>query len=249
MGLVQDAAFELIQSDSRYLYTLVDISKNAKKIRSNYIGMSVPYIGIFTDGAEQWCKKIKVEAPNFNPAEKKYYTKLRLGHKLFELSYETFKSLLMEKLRESNEYFFRNRSSLEKIVGYYNVGTDVFKGEFCGNTILCSIYMPITTLGNKLSGSIIRDMSVIAGELAATFGCTEYPVLNYDDKQVAEYKDFHFYDKSPLKMNNDLGFVLFSILCSVNFATIFIENYFLEEIRVNHKNCGIDRLNPRLNIS
>ena len=78
---VQKAAFDLIQSDARFLYTLTNIHQNAHNIRSNYIMMCQPYIGIFADGAEQWCKKLRLEAPAFNEREKMYYTALRQGHK------------------------------------------------------------------------------------------------------------------------------------------------------------------------
>ena len=53
LSIVQKAAYELIQSDARFLYSLVNIQKNAKNINSNYIMMSQPYSGIFTDGAEK----------------------------------------------------------------------------------------------------------------------------------------------------------------------------------------------------
>ena len=69
---VQAAAFDLIQSDARFLYTLTDIHQKARNINSNYIMMCPPYIGMFPDGAEQWCKKLKLEAPAFNQREKTY---------------------------------------------------------------------------------------------------------------------------------------------------------------------------------
>lgn len=53
---VQKAAFELIQSDARFLNTIIDINTNAKNIDSNFLMMCQPYIGIFADGAEQWCR-------------------------------------------------------------------------------------------------------------------------------------------------------------------------------------------------
>ena len=34
-------------------FTLINIQKNTKNINNNYIMMSQPYIGIFTDGAEK----------------------------------------------------------------------------------------------------------------------------------------------------------------------------------------------------
>lgn len=106
LNKVQKAAFDLIQSDARFIYTLVDMQNNAKNINSNYVMMSIPYIGIFADGAEQWCKKIGLNAPRFNDEEKEYYVKLRQAHKLFEMSYEEYETLLLDKFHESDEYFY-----------------------------------------------------------------------------------------------------------------------------------------------
>lgn len=235
MNKVQTVAYELIQSDACFLYALTDIMKNAKNISSNYICMSLPYIGLFADGAEQWCEKLGSEAPRFTSNEKVYYTQLRQGHKLFEKSYEEYSTLIFEKLTESENYFYGIRSLREKLLGYYNVGTDLCGDEFCGNTILCSLYIPIKTLENKNVGPWIRDMSIVAGKLAAFFGCKELPLYRYDDNHIVKYADYHFYNNSPLKMNDDLGFLLFSILCSINYVIEFIENYFIEEIPQKYK--------------
>ena len=230
MNKVQEAAYKLIQSDARFLYALTDIMKNAPNIDSNYICMSMPYIGIFADGAEQWSKKVGLNIPRFNTEEKVYYTQLRQAHKLFGRTYQDFMDLLIMKLNESENYFYNIRSLHEKIVGYNNVGTDLCNGEFCGNTILCSMYIPIKTLGNENAGIWIKAMSVVAGKLAASFGCKEYPPYSYNESLTVTYKDYHFYRNSPLKMDNNLGFLLFSILCSINYTIEFIESYFLEEI-------------------
>lgn len=45
-----------------------------KNISGNYIMMSQPYIGLFTDGAEQWCQKLRLGARQFTDTEKIYYT-------------------------------------------------------------------------------------------------------------------------------------------------------------------------------
>lgn len=230
MNKVQKTAYELIQADARFLYTLTDISKNAQNISSNYICMSLPYIGLFTEGAEQWCKKVGLNSPRFNPNEKVFYTQLRQGHKLFEKSYENYATLLFKKFTESENYFYNIRSLREKIFGYYNVGTDLCNGEFCGNTILCSMYTPIKLLGNEGVESWIRGMSIVGGKLTAYLGCKEFPIYRYNDNIIVKYKDYHFYRSSPLKMNDDFGFLLFSILCSINYAIEFIENYFIDEI-------------------
>ena len=86
------------------------------------------------------------------------------------------------------------------------------------------------TLGNKTAGVSIRDINVIAGKLAAYFGCTDFPPYRYNDNISVGYRDYHFYKNCPLKLKTDLGFVLFSVLCSINYVTKFIDIYFIEEI-------------------
>lgn len=230
MNKVQKTAYELIKSDARFLYSLTDISKNVKNISSNYICMSLPFIGLFADGAEQWCKKVGLNTTRFNQTEKVFYTQLRQAHKLFEKSYEDYTTMLFKKFTESETYFYSIRRLREKIFGYYNVGTDLCNNEFCGNTILCSMYIPINILGNDGVGHWIRDMSIVAGKLGAFFRGEEFQVYRYNDNLIVKNRDYHFYENSPLKMNDDFGFLLFSILCSINYAIEFIENYFIDEI-------------------
>lgn len=119
LNKVQRAAYELIQADARFLYTLVDMSQNASNISSNYIMMCQPYIGIFADGAEQWCKKLGLKAPLFNEQEKNYYDALRQSHKLLEKTYSEYANLLMSKLAESDQYFYSIRSLREKVFGLH----------------------------------------------------------------------------------------------------------------------------------
>ena len=227
---VQQAAYELIQSDARFLYSLVIIQRQAKNIRGNYIMMGQPYIGLFTDGAEQWCKKLGLDAPQFNDAEKAYYTALRQSHKVYEMSYTDFKAALMDKFYTSDTHFYKIRRLREKILGYYNVGTDLCNNQFCGNTILGALYTPVNTLDKQQVGPWIRDISVVSGKLAGFFGCSNLPPYKYDEKICVKYNDYHFYKSCPLKTKNELGFILFSILCSINYAVEFIDKYFLEEI-------------------
>lgn len=230
MNKVQQTAFELMQADAKFLYALTDILQNAKNISSNFICMSLPYIGLFAEGTEQWCSKVGLNTPRFNANEKKFYTQLRLGHKLFDKNFLDYSTLLFEKFTESDDYFYSSRSLREKMFGYFNVGTDLCNGQFCGNTILCSMYIPIKTLDNENAGLWIKEMSVVAGKLAASLGCKEFPMYKYNDNLAVKYNDYHFYKNSPLKMNNDFGFLLFSILCSINYIIEFVENYFIEEI-------------------
>ena len=115
--------------------------------------------------------------------------------------------------------------------GVYYGGTDICNGEFCGNTILCALHTPIDDFEDKNSGDFISEMGVIVGKLAAYLGCRNFPPYNYDDiNNIVIYKDYHFYHNCPLVLKNDVGFVLFSILCNINYAIKFVENYFVENI-------------------
>ena len=230
LNKLQKAGFELIQSDARFVYTIIDIFENAKNIDSNYMSMCLPYIGVFADGAEQWCKKVGLDAPRFNDEEKEFYVKLRQAHKIYDLSFVEYKKLLFEKFNRSNEYFYNNRSLLEKVIGYYNVGADYCNGVICGNTILCAMYNPFNGFQEE-AGPKIRDLSVITGKLVGCICDMELDPFKYDDiNNVVTYKDYHFYKNCPIKLKNNLGFVLFSVLCSINFIIVFIETYFVEEI-------------------
>lgn len=227
---VQKTAYKLIQSDARFLYTLTHIQNNAHNIDSNYTMMCQPYIGIFTDGAEQWCRKVNFDAPQFNVIEKQYYARLRQSHKLYELSYSNYSSALMEKLGKSDAHFYELIDFPEKSLEYYNVGTDVCNGHFCGNTILCALYTPIDTLTVEKAGPWLRDISVISGKIAGFFHCLELPLYEHDDTLDVTYEDYHFFNNCPIKNKTELGFILFSVLCSINYAIQFIEHYFIEEI-------------------
>ena len=230
LNIIQKAAYELIRSDARFLYTLTTIRRRTTNVNSNYIMMSQPYIGLFADGADQWRRKIKMYAPPLTLEEKQYYSMLRQKHKLYELPYTEYKSLLIDKFKESDTYFYSNRSLLEKIIGYYNVGTDMFEGEYCGNTILCALYSPVELLTNKDVGPWIRDISIAAGQIAAFFGCDDYEPYRYNLNAYVKYKEFHFFENCPIRDKTEMGFLLFSMLCSINYAIKFIGEFFVDEI-------------------
>ena len=164
-----------------FLYAITDISQHAKNIKSNYICMSLPYMGIFAYGSEQWSRKIGLTAPSFNEKEKDCYIKIRQGHKLFEKNYEDYYKMLFDAFAESDKYFCKNRNLEGEILEYYNVGTDLCNGEFCGNTVLCMIYLPMDMLGSGIKKQSIIYMGYIAGKLAGYFGCNQLLVYKYND--------------------------------------------------------------------
>lgn len=226
---VQEVALDLIQADARYLYALTDITKNAQNIDSNYVCMSSPYIGLFADGTEQWCRKVGLNSPSFTKEEKNYYQQIRYSHKIFSKPFFSLRQELYNRFIESDKYFYDIRSDLEKIIGYSNVGADVFGKNFCGNTILCATYNPAISISN-INGEWLIKISEIAGKLAAYVGCTNLPIYEYDKNTIITFTDFHFFNRCPIKIKTFDYFIYFSILCSVNFAIEFIEKVFLDEI-------------------
>lgn len=229
LNKVQEAAFELVLEDSRFLLTLADIFKNAKNANNNYISMTLPYIGIFADGAEQWGRKVGFQVSKFSPEEKEYYSIIRGGHKLYEYSYDALKSILQNKLKESDDHFFKIRTPLEKIIGYRNFGADKVMGQYCGNTILCAAYNPFSPF-DSTSGLKVQKLSEVAGKLALFYGGGIITPYLYSDVLTLTYEDFHFEKSSPIKITSFEGFILFSMLCNINYAIVFIENFFKEEI-------------------
>ena len=232
MNKVQKNAYDLIQSDARYFYTLLDMNKNNENFNENIWLINLPYIGIFTDGTEQWYKKIKNnDAPKFNDIEKEYYQKIRNSHKFFDKSYKECKQLLLNMLKIHDKHFYDIRSLIEKIIGYKNIGIQVYKKEFIGNTILYNGYIPDLDMYKiKEYGKFIESVSKICGKLIDYTGATKLPIYKHDKNIFIDDKDYHFYNKSPLKIKTDLGFILLNILCSINYAIIFVEKCFVEEI-------------------
>lgn len=66
----------------------------------------------------------------------------------------------MQKFDESEKYFYSIRRLREKILGYSNVGVDLCKEEFCGNTILCALYTPFSFLGNENAAIWMKNILV-----------------------------------------------------------------------------------------
>ena len=60
---------------------------------------------------------------------------------------------------------------------------------------------------------------------------TNLEPFSYDDRNnIVKYRDYHFFRNSPIKLKNNLGFVLFCILCNINYIIEFLDKYFVEEI-------------------
>ncbi len=223
---VQKAAYSLMREDARFLFSLVDLFKNGCDLNDNYVCMSLPYIGLFADGAEQWCQKVGISVPRFTQEEKDFYSYLRASIKALERGYDDYTSSLKVMLQKSDEYFKGIRLPGQE--AYFNIGTDLFMGKYCGNTILCASYNKFDCFQEEI-GPKMRDISVIAGKIAAALECDRFPPYRHSNEKAIS-PDYHFFLNSPLKLKNDIGLLLFSIICAVNYAIVFIENFYVDEI-------------------
>ncbi len=213
------ASYALIKEDARFIYSLVKLCENSP-LKTNYMCMSIPYLGLFADGAENWCKKVGLKASIFSKEEKNFYSALRSNIKFYELGYDECRLLLWDELEKSDTFFRRGEE-------YYNMGVDLYGKEYCGNTILCGLYSPFG-LFDSVGGAKIRRLSVAAGRLAAFIGG---PTFSPYDIELcnAEPIDINYYNNNLLKLNDDIGLVLFSVLCSINYAVCFISNTIVGE--------------------
>lgn len=229
----QKAAKELIRSDLRYLFTVL---KNREGIKSNYIVSMMPYQSLIVDGAEAWIVAMNnsvpgaIDAPRFTPEEKKFYDAARQSIKLWELPYAQIYTLIKERYTESDRYFSSLCKPIAKRLQLYDIfGADLTEdGHFCGNTILDAIYLPRYDYADSAYGPNLRDMAVIGGKYIPIFDAMEAYAVNSELK--FRYEDYGGFVKSPVGNKFSFRFVLFSILCQINFVVYAVDQYVVPEI-------------------
>lgn len=225
---------ELIREDARFIYSVVDLAQKGK-INNNYFLMLTPFLGVFTDGAAKWGHKIKVDPPELDEEERYYYEQTRSASKLYEKSYHELRSLFDQAIAESDTCYYKKWSFLQRILGYYNYGVDIVDDRVCGNTILCSIYNP-RSLFKKETRLQLYEISIIAGKIVQYYLSNgEILLFKYNNSIRQKVEDYNIFTKTPLKMKSLDGFILFSIICSINHATYFTERLFIEEMPIKFR--------------
>ena len=226
----QLVAIKLMQNDLRFLYTVV---MNHKNIHSNYIVSAMPYIGVIIDGVEDWVKvynnshKIKINIPTFTDEEKVFYEELRSSIKIWNSTYDEVYKRLEKLYRESDDYFSSVCKPVAKILELYDIfGVDIVDGQYCGNTILGSFFVPGILFGDP-NGEHRKQMFAIGGRYTSLFGVIE----PYEIKRSMRfsYADYGGFVKSPVGNAFSDKFVLFSILCQVNFILKCVDEYLSDE--------------------
>ncbi len=226
----QKATVSLIKNDLRFIYTIL---KNKEIIKSNFFCMLFPFIGTIIDGAEDWIEafnnshKVKLDVPIFLEEERYFYEVLRSSIKMWDKSYCEVRQLLSDKYIESDKYFSNLCKPIAKTLKLYDIyGVDIANNKYCGNTILCSCYTPYYRFGQE-NGEQIKRLAVIGGKYISIFEATN--AYTVDTTMKFSFIDYGELKKSPVGNQFSDRFVLFSLLCQINFMLICIDGFVLEE--------------------
>ena len=210
------------------MYTLV---LNYKKIHSNYVTSAMPYIGVIIDGAEDWIKaynnsnKEKIKVPLFSDKEQAFYEDMRSSIKIWDRSYSEVYQRLEILYQKSEEYFSGKCKPIAKFLKLYDIyGADIVDRVYCGNTILCSDFVPQFSYGSEV-GPQIEQLSAIGGKYISLFRAKDPYEINR--AMVFSCTDYGGFEKSPVGNAFSDRFVLFSILCQINFVLKCIDGFLL----------------------
>lgn len=227
----QKIALNLIVEDLRFIYSILLVNKG--KHTSSFSIALQPYLGLITDGIEQWSGKVKPinnYIPKFTDEEKSYYTEMRNSIKMWNNDFHTLSQTLCSIYVENDAYFSSLCKPIAKKLNLYDIyGCFIVNGFYCDNTILDCLFTPFFKHGT-MDGEYRKSMSIFLGKLVASFGANELCPLSVDSKMKFETQDFCGFVKSPTGYRNyDRTFVLFSLLCTINFLILCVDRYVLDE--------------------
>ena len=126
-------------------------------------------------------------------------------------------------------YFSTVCKPIAKALRLYDIfGAYVANNKYCGNTILSGCYVPFYKIGDDV-GEVIRRMSEITGCYTVLFNATSFyktnPAFSFDGDH-----DYGGFVKSPIGNHFSDKFVLFSILCQINFIVECVDGFIVEEV-------------------
>ena len=227
---LQKISIALIKSDLRFIYT---IHQNYNNVGGNFFVALFPYLGLVTDGAEDWLKaynnsnKIKLNVPLFNKEQQSFFEKMRSSIKIWEQDYELIYQELGHIYKESDDYFSSLCKPIAKQLHLYDIfGAYIANHKYCGNTVLCNYYIPDYKFGNDHKDLLI-NMGSVTGEYIALFGAKENYTFNSSFTNVYD-RDYGGFIKSPVGNKYSDKFVLFSILCQIivnDFNILTLDDY------------------------
>lgn len=231
LNKVQKCAVKLMQNDLRLFFTLLC---NQEIVTPSYYIALMPYTGLIVDGIEDWVNaynnssKHKLKLPTFTDEEEKYYTEMRNSIKLFEKGYIELNKTLYEKYEQSETYFSSLCKPIAKRLHLYDIyGTFYCNSLPCDNTILNQVVTPFFIYG-KIDGETIKQMAAIGGEYTVCFNALQPYKVKSDYNFSA--KDYGGLVKSPFGNKYNYKFLLFTILCQINFIVYSVDKFIVDEI-------------------
>ena len=231
-NIQQKASLALIQTDLRYLYTIYTLTAN-KKLSYNYWVSCLPYFGLIIDGAEDWIEaynrssKVKLQIEEFTPEEQCFYENARSTIKLWSKPYSELYHCLKRTYIENNVYFSSLCKPIAKWLHLYDVfGVNFVNGHACSNTVLENLYIPGFAFKNFDSKKLMA-FSTIAGKYTYRLGaCNAFPT-NPEFHFVS--KDYGGIEKLPIGNSFSDKFVLFCILCQIQYVLYGVDDLILCE--------------------
>lgn len=230
LNKVQKCAVKLMQNDLRLFFTLL---YNQEIVTPSYYISLMPYTGLIVDGIEDWINaynnssKHKLKLPTFTNEEEKYYKEMRKSIKLFESGYMDLNKTLYEKYEQSEMYFSSLCKPIAKRLRLYDIyGVFYCNSVPCDNTILNQVVTPFFIYG-KIDGETIKQMAAIGGEYTAYFNALQ-PYKIKSDYNFST-KDYGGFVKSPFGNKYNYKFLLFTLLCQINFIVYSVDKFIVDE--------------------
>lgn len=231
LSTIEIASQQLIINDLRYIQTVLE---NKKYLKSNYIVSMMPFFGLIIDGVEKWIdaiyktRDINKVIPLFNEEEADFYSILRNSTKMWDTDYDKAFNELQSIYMKSDSYFSSLCKPIAKTLKLYDIyGIDLVNNHICGNTILCYFYTPYFSFGGN-NDDLIRKMTIIAGTYVGLFDAAE--PFKVDKTIEFKYEDIGGLKKSKLGNAFNDKFVIFSLLCQINFVLYCVNDWINEEI-------------------
>ena len=230
LNQVQKASFRLMQKDFSLLFTVI---KNNERLSSNYISMMMPYFGLIVDGAEEWIKRVNkvnktdLGVPLFDNEENAFYGTVRQSIKIWDYDYESSYRLLENSYKTSYNYFKQYSLSLGTDNKFDIFGVDFCNRVICGNTLLCFYYYNYNIFDEDYN-NFLKSVAEIAGKYTLLFEAKNEYLVN--DKFCFGFIDCGGKIESPVGNIFSYKYVLFSILCQINFLVWCVDRWIIDDV-------------------
>ena len=226
---VEKASLYLMREDLRYVYTL---HVNLEQIKPNYYVSSLPYLGLILDGVEEWIKRYfnryfgHYNSFVLNDEEKQYISKVRSSIKFWNNSFASIYNELEKSYVESYNYFTSLSNPVYRLFKLYTIfGVDYANNSPIGNTLINKCFIPDFSFGGN-NAYLINKIGTALGNYTNLFIADKSFTV---DKQILFVsKDYGGIFKHPIGNEFNNRFVLFSLLCQLQFITIGIDRYIMK---------------------